>query len=115
MKYEEIKEFLAVKELVNKSIVEKYKMKTETEINKLIDESKLDEATFSVMLKIGDKIKSENLFQIMRNIGFKQYTRKNNSSIVFNCVFIYNKDFKIAVRAIEYEKELENINVYKLG
>lgn len=115
MMYKEIKEFLKVNELINFQKVKECKKKSDKEIKNLIDENKLDEATFSIMMNIGENITTSDLFEIMRNYGFAEYTRNNNSSLVFKCTFIYNKNFKIRVSAIEYERKLESINIYKLA
>ncbi len=115
MTYREMQEFLKVNELINFQKINECKNKSDKEIKNLIDENKFDEATFSILLKIGEKIQTEDLFEIMKNFGFKEYSRSNTSRIMFKCTFTYNKEFKIMIHAIEFEKKLESINIYKLA
>ena len=99
MMYNEIERLLKVRGLINQEKFAEYMQK----------EVKFDEAIFSMVMSIGEKIKTEDLFEIMENCGFIKY-KDESSGIWFECTFICTyKNLKITIQGLKYKGQLENI------
>ena len=107
--YNEIEKLLKVRGLINQEKFGEYLEKEVKEIRDLIYKNRFDEAIFSMIMNIGEKIKIEDLFEFMEDCGFIEY-KNESSGIWFECTFICTyKDLKIKIQGLKYKSQLENI------
>lgn len=107
--YNEIERLLKVRGLINQEKFGEYLEKEVKEIRDLIYKNRFDEAIFSMIMNIGEKIKTEDLFELIEDCGFIEY-KNDSKGIWFECTFICTyKNFKIKVQALKYKGQLENI------
>ena len=109
MMYNEIERLLKVRGLINQEKFGEYLEKEVKEIRDLIYKNRFDEAIFSMIMSIGEKIKIEALFEFMDECGLIEY-KNESSGIWFECTFICTyKNLKITVQGLKYKSQLENI------
>lgn len=109
MMYNEIERLLKVRGLINQEKFAEYMQKEVKEIRDLIYGNRFDEAIFSMVMSIGEKIKTEDLFEFMENCGFIKY-KDESSGIWFEYTFICTyKNLKITIQGLKYKGQLENI------
>ena len=109
MMYNEIEKLLKVRGLINQEKFGEYLEKEVKEIRDLIYKNRFDEAIFSMIMSIGEKIKIEDLFEFMEECGFIEY-KNESSGIWFECTFICTyKDLKIKIQGLKHKDKLEDI------
>lgn len=107
--YNEIERLLKVRGLINQEKFGEYLEKEVKEIRDLIYKNRFDEAIFSMIMNIGEKIKTEDLFELIEDCGFIEY-KNDSKGIWFECTFICTyKNLKITVQGLKYKSQLENI------
>ena len=109
MMYNEIERLLKVRGLINQEKFAEYMQKEVKEIRDLIYVNRFDEAIFSMIMNIGQKIKTEDLFELIEDCGFIEY-KNDSKGIWFECTFICTyKNLKITIQGLKYKGQLENI------